>query len=630
MSGTSEHRPQLLVVALDGAVPSVVKTLVDAGRLPAFARLAERGVWLSDCRPPFPTITPTCWSSLATGATPATHGATCQDLHLPGMKPGELVSAYHSQYIQAERFWEAAARAGKRSLIMQLPASGPAKHPNVMQIGGASCAAVRSAFPDRPTSASAPVIPPVFVDTDADSRTVSWLGETPASGQWRPSEHAASAADFAGGGREAASTRARVHCTPADYAPLTWEITVGLGEVQVETSDAPVSVRAGTWSHPFQREVVGGDGGTARMWFRIRLFEADAKTRRLRLYITETGRPSAFASPPALAQRLDEIPLVPVNHGHSVLLSSPETREAYLEAERHNFEWQLAAWDAAAHTAGPAGGTAGSTAGGAPPEIVVIYSVYLDSLNHAFRNIVEGLVAMPEAEREAVTGFYERAYELADWFLAQALERVHESTTMLVVSDHGSVGYTSLFDPVAVLEEAGLTAVDHRRAGRRIDYARSLVYPVSTCHVYVNLKGTRPGGIVEQRDYDDIVRRTIAALLGFRDEAGETPVAFAVRRDEAGIVGLGGERTGDVVYGIRGGRVGGHIGGVHACQIPTAVSETGDIRSLGILSGPGFARGTVYEGPVHLWDLAPTLAHALSYPVAAQAEGRVVHQVLAG
>ena len=623
MSGISEHRPQLLVVALDGAVPSVVKALIDAGRLPAFARLAERGVWLSDCRPPFPTITPTCWSSLATGATPATHGATCQDLHLPGMKPGEVVSAYHSQNILAERFWEAAARAGKRSLIMQLPASGPAKHPNVMQIAGASCAAVRAAFPDRPTSASAPVIPSVFVDTDADSRTVSWLGETPASGQWQPSEHTAAAPDFAQGESEAASTRVRVVCTPADYAPLTWEIAVGSGEVEVETDDAPVRLRAGTWSHPFRREIVGGDGDTKRMWFRIRLFDADAKTKRLRLYITETGRPSAFASPHALGERLDEIPLVPVNHGHSVLLSSPDAREAYLEAERHNFEWQLAAWDAAA-------GAAGSTAGGAPPEILVVYSVYLDSLNHAFRNIVEGLVTMPDAEREAFIGFYERAYELADWFLAEALERVDESTTVLVVSDHGSVGYTSLFDPVAVLEEAGLTAVDHTEDERRIDYARSLVYPMSTCHVYVNLKGTRPGGIVDPEDYDDVVRQTIAALLGWTNETGETPVAFAVRREEAGIVGLGGERTGDVIYGIRGGRVGGHIGGVHACQIPTAVSATGDIRSIGILSGPGFARGTVYEGPVHLWDLAPTLAHALSYPVPAQAEGRVVHQVLAG
>ena len=101
--------PELVVIGLDGAVPSHVRALMAAGSLPAFSRLASRGSWFSDSRPPFPTITPTCWASLSTGATPATHGATCQDVHVPGAPLDAVVSAYHSSAIKAERFWEAAA-----------------------------------------------------------------------------------------------------------------------------------------------------------------------------------------------------------------------------------------------------------------------------------------------------------------------------------------------------------------------------------------------------------------------------------------------------------------------------------------------------------------------------------------
>ena len=603
---------ELLVVGLDGAVPSVVKALMAKGRLPAFRALAERGVWMADCRPPFPTITPTCWSSFATGATPAAHGATCQDIHLPGMGAGQVVSAYHSQNITAERFWEAAARIGKRSLIMQLPASGPARSGDVYQVAGAGCAAIRKADHDKPTVPSQPVVPALYVDTDADAAAVSWQLRTPASGQWQPDEYRAAQASIA---PEGATARVTVAGVDDSVETVEWTILVETDRARIRFDDEDVPVVRGNWSQPFARSVRRGNGTVSRCWFRARLFEADPASQRLRLYITETGPASEFASPAPFAQSLDAIPLVPANHGHGALLSSLDTMDAYLEAERHNFEWQLAALDA-----GIASGS---------PQIAVVYSVYLDSLNHAFRNIVEGLAVVPDGERETIVSFYHRAYELADWFLAQVLERAGADTTTVVLSDHGSVGYTSLFDPVAALETAGLLVTETPAGGRRtVDYSRSLVYPISTCHVYVNLAGREPDGIVDPAQFDETVDRAIAALLGARTESGVAPVAFAVRREEAGLVGLGGERIGDVVYGIRGGLVGGHIGGVHACQIPTAVSRTGDIRSLCMIAGPGFARGSSYDGPVWLWDLAPTLSSALSYPMPAHSDGRIVHQIL--
>lgn len=144
-------KPELVMIALDGAVPSYILKMVKENKLPSIKKLMNQGCWFDDCRPPFPTITPTCWASLSTGTTPAVHGAVCQDIHVPGTSLEKVVTAYHSYNIHAERFWEAAERIGKKSLIIQLPTSGPARSNNVLQIAGAGCSSLSSAIPNLPT-----------------------------------------------------------------------------------------------------------------------------------------------------------------------------------------------------------------------------------------------------------------------------------------------------------------------------------------------------------------------------------------------------------------------------------------------------------------------------------------------
>ena len=120
-------KPELLVLGIDGACPSYIRKQIEAGKLPAFAELMRRGVWFEDCMTAFPSITPTCWSAISTGAVPAVNGALCQSVQPEGNAPFDFVTPYHSSHVFAERFWEAAARIGKRSLLVDVPCSGPAK-----------------------------------------------------------------------------------------------------------------------------------------------------------------------------------------------------------------------------------------------------------------------------------------------------------------------------------------------------------------------------------------------------------------------------------------------------------------------------------------------------------------------
>jgi len=76
--------PELVVYALDGGVQSYILEQAAQGKLPNFKRFIESATIFEDCRPPYPSITPTCWASFSTGTTPDVHGVTDQDIHFPG------------------------------------------------------------------------------------------------------------------------------------------------------------------------------------------------------------------------------------------------------------------------------------------------------------------------------------------------------------------------------------------------------------------------------------------------------------------------------------------------------------------------------------------------------------------
>ena len=66
MNGTATKKAILIVI--DGLTPSVFEAAVDDGRAPALSFLAEHGEYARAVST-FPSLTPVCLSSLATGAS---------------------------------------------------------------------------------------------------------------------------------------------------------------------------------------------------------------------------------------------------------------------------------------------------------------------------------------------------------------------------------------------------------------------------------------------------------------------------------------------------------------------------------------------------------------------------------
>lgn len=69
---------KILVLGVDGFDPSLAKKFMDQGKMPALQQFVSRGAARENLvlLGGMPTVTPPMWTTLATGATPATHGIT--------------------------------------------------------------------------------------------------------------------------------------------------------------------------------------------------------------------------------------------------------------------------------------------------------------------------------------------------------------------------------------------------------------------------------------------------------------------------------------------------------------------------------------------------------------------------
>ena len=128
-------KTKIYVLGLDGGMKDFIRQNAENGNFPNFKRVMNGGVTCTNCMPVFPSITPTCWASINTGAVPSVHGAIDQERRISGGTHDMLETTYDSFKINAETFWETASKLGAKSLIIEAPCSGPGRVPGVFQVG---------------------------------------------------------------------------------------------------------------------------------------------------------------------------------------------------------------------------------------------------------------------------------------------------------------------------------------------------------------------------------------------------------------------------------------------------------------------------------------------------------------
>ena len=138
-----------IVIGIDGLMPEMVEKFTAEGQMPHVASLIERGVYSPMLSSP-PVDTPTNWTSLATGAWTGTHGINTFGVHFDGERFEEMHRVnpsifppfvdqapwYLNQLCRAEYVWQAAERAGKRTITVNWPGCWPANAESLVTIDG--------------------------------------------------------------------------------------------------------------------------------------------------------------------------------------------------------------------------------------------------------------------------------------------------------------------------------------------------------------------------------------------------------------------------------------------------------------------------------------------------------------
>ena len=584
--------PELIIIGLDGAVDSFAAQEAAAGNLPNFARLMKRGCRLVDMRPVHPTITPVCWAALQTGATPEINGVIADKLYQGG-HISKLVSGYNGTHLKAERLWEAAARAGKTSIVDSMPVTGPRRSDLVWQMEGTSCNPGRMIMPDG--SAEIVDIPQQVWFFGKDKKPVDSLKDVAVS----PSP----VRETEGGSFILEPEFGSTYANRNRFLPFVWNLKADSDGFVLSWENAEIRLIPGEWTEPFNRNLQT-ENGCLDLVFRFICLELEDGFlifSSAACHILDRVWPAEFA------KALHNMPPTPV-HKEYVFFANPNTNKLAMDSWDFHMDWHIEMFK--------------RVLAEKMPEIIVTYMGDIDTVNHFYWPELARAKSTNEQQYAHVEQCFRRIYQTADRCIGYFLDEVaDENTTILIVSDHGSIGVKEERDINNALEKAGLLV--RMENSRQIDWSKTRAAYRGCGHIFVNLE-ERGGGIVPASEYESTVDEIITTLQNnLRGPAGDSYLAFAVRGREAGFFGLGGEFCGDVVFGLTAGYA---AMTVHAEQIPTATNEFGSMRALCWLSGPGIPGGTVWDKPVNSIDLAPTLCAKMGVPLPAQSNGRVIRE----
>lgn len=131
----------VLLVGLDGATFDILNPMIKAGKLPIIAGLIKDGASgvLESSVVPF---TPQAWASVMTGNNPGKHGVFGFVNQRPAMLP-EFLSL---RSIKGDRLWTWFSRAGKKSLVLNVPLTYPPEPLDGVMVAGMMTPSLESEF----------------------------------------------------------------------------------------------------------------------------------------------------------------------------------------------------------------------------------------------------------------------------------------------------------------------------------------------------------------------------------------------------------------------------------------------------------------------------------------------------
>ena len=644
------NRPKrVMVVGIDGAVSHIVEEHIKEGILPNFKKVYENGVKSLNSLCPMPTITPPNWTCISTGAWPVTHQITCYWRHIPGTTPtsSNTEMNFSGERIKAETIFEAAERAGKKSLVINYPTSyGLHKRlKNSVVVGGSGLSV--GTIQDNETSArlGAPYSGgQLFCDdliVSSRYHPGGILTEMKDAGDWKN-------VDDMGDDPMEIEFDVLFAKSPFRMKRHTWYFLVrdmnGDGYDTVTLSptrdfrDAFFTVSGRQeWSPRVLTKVQLEDGTEKEVAFLGKVLNLSDDGLDFDFYLTQMLNTDGdlWCFPREKAACLRDIDCVPTTKAgfllrllgwyddemfsHLIEMHNRWLGECIVRLMRDTPDW----------------------------DICYFHTHPTDSVYHYLMTELDPATCSSKEANEHAWEFHRRLYRSTDAMLGKLLEEVGDDTLVILVSDHGSKADGTTFNPTEALIDAGLMVVDEnaepseamktalknlspeqaaaaRKALAEPIIEKSKAFPQRSCFIYVNLKGRYPGGIVEPEDYYKVQREIIDALYTYVEpRTGRRPIALALTKEDALLLGMGGEQCGDVVYTCYP-----EYGAQHGPILSTAKWGIGDLHTMSVFYGPGIKKGFEMERATQLVDIVPTICYMMGIPYPTTCEGAVLYQAM--
>ncbi len=613
----------MVLIGLDSAVPGLVERFVTRGKMPAVQGLMARGAW-GRALPSMPTHTPTNWTTIATGADPAVHGVVKFD--------------YDSRLRRAEPIWKAAERHGATSILLRYPGTWPrdldrgvvfdhgGNQPSkfrvcigqcylvgetVQYIGGwhgtqsSMRTTLRPAIGWRKLAGGTPpaLAGEISVRSDDDRRELLRLHllvrGRPSTALGTAQLGAAGAVLSLSKGRRGAYGTVSVHLTPDASKPLC-------------------TMTPGQWSpfivHPFRVK-----GSKVRAAFRFKLMHLAPDASRMRLHRSEVYPVEGFSYPEGITAELTAACGPHVGTPGRIPLAAG-WMDTYFEEAQDQVDWLVRA---ARHLLGTRDWDLFMMEWHVPDFIAHKFFSYIDPASPEHN---------PATAREGWRAFA-TAYQLGDRLIGGIVRGLDGNALAVVVSDHGHcLRKTSVLLENALANAGLFDPADPRHSPLRLEG--------------VGLRARAAGRSARAA----LCQQAISVLQSLRDdETGMSPVALALKAEEAPLVGLSPEQVGDVVFALRAGydlegfrpdapqgsffvRPGigkwGAAGGTHGAHYPATTFSLGDMKAFFLMAGSGVRRVGKLPYPIWLRDIAPTACRAIGLPAPANCTGAAVGDIL--
>lgn len=229
----------------------------------------------------------------------------------------------------------------------------------------------------------------------------------------------------------------------------------------------------------------------------------------------------------------------------------------------------------------------------------------------------------------------EDLYKQEDEYVGRFLHYLDEGWTIFIVSDHALTCPQHTPPMLAdmsglntmVMEKLGYTVLKRDENGNRlreVDWEKTTAVNNRACHIYVNLKGRDPHGIVDPEDKYELEEQIMTDLYGLRDEhTGKRIIALALRNKDAILLGLGGENSGDICFWTAEGYNYDHTDGLST----TWGDANTSLSPAFIAAGKGLKKGYTTNRIIRQVDVVPTIAELGGVRFPRECEGAPVYQI---